>query len=100
MVIPTVWALLALEDYSGSPQNQKSLCWLRHAYDQIQGPGSLALAHLCLETYGRTLQPLSPALGRLYLKNQFFHNTLVMAWASLALCQVSSLLPTKGPEKG
>lgn len=100
MVIPTVWALLALQDYRGRPENQKSLCWLWHAYDQIQGPGSLSLAHLCLETYGRTMQLLGPALGRLYLKNQFFHNTLVLAWASLALCRVSSQLSTRGPENG
>ena len=82
---PTVWALLALQDYRDRLANQKSLEWLEQAYEGLQGPGSVTLAHLCLETYGRPTPPLEPALQRFYAANQFFHSVPVMAWAVAAL---------------
>ncbi len=82
---PTVWALLALQDYPDRPENQKSLDWLECAYEHIRGPGSLALAHLCLETYGRATPPLEPTLQRFFLNNQFFHSVPAMAWVLAAL---------------
>jgi len=48
---PTAWALLALLDQCDRPENRKSLDWLAAAFPKIQGPGSLALAHLCLQAY-------------------------------------------------
>jgi len=80
-----VWALLALQDYPDRPENQKSLDWLECAYEHIRGPGSLALAHLCLETYGRATPPLEPTLQRFFLNNQFFHSVPAMAWVLAAL---------------
>ena len=82
---PTVWALLALRDYMDRPENRRSLDWLEQAYPQIQGPGSLALAHLCFEIYNRSAPPLGPALAALNSNNQFLGNVLAAAWATIAL---------------
>lgn len=88
---PTAWALLALRDYEDRAENRQSLQWLEHAYESIQGPASLSLAHLCLETYGRPTPPLEPGLQSLYALNQFFHNVLVVSWAAVALTPGRSL---------
>jgi len=82
---PTVWALLALQDYRDRPENRLSLEWLEQAYAQIQGPGSLALAHLCLLLYNRPVPALAPTLAALNSHNQFLGNTMVAAWAAVAL---------------
>lgn len=85
LVAPTAWALLALENHRERPENQKSLNWLALAYEQIQGTGSLALAHLCLRTYGRAAAPLEPALEPLYAANRFLQSVPVTAFAAIAL---------------
>jgi hypothetical protein len=85
---PTVWALLALQDYRHRPENQASLDWLEHEYPNIQGPGSLALAHLCLQVYDRPAPALGPRLWDLCMNNRFFHDIMVMAWAAVALSPV------------
>jgi hypothetical protein len=82
---PTVWALLALQDYKDRPETRRSLDWLELAYSQIEGPGSLALAHLCLQLYNRAAPVLEPALAALNSNNQFLGDTLVAAWAAMAL---------------
>jgi hypothetical protein len=82
---PTVWALVALQDYRERQENRMSLDWLERVYGDIRGPGSLALAHLCLKTYDRPSPPLEPAFRRLYCNNQFFHNILAIAWSAIAL---------------
>jgi len=84
-VIPTVWALLALEGHSDRPENCASLGWLERNYRQIRGPGSLALAYLCLRAYNRPPLDLERDVKRLYETNHFFRDTLVTAWASIAL---------------
>lgn len=84
-VSPTVWALLALQDYRDRSENRKSLGWLELAYQHIRAPGSLSLAHICLEAYGRPTPRLEPALRRLHSRYQFLHSVLVMSWATLAL---------------
>src|SRR5712692_10728560 len=85
LVAPAAWALLALENHRERAENQKCLNWLALAYEQIQGPGSLALAHLCLRTYGRPAPPLEPPLERLYAANRFLRNVPVTAFAAMAL---------------
>ena len=84
-MIPTVWALLALEGHSDRPENCASLGWLERNYRQIRGPGSLALAYLCLRAYNRPPLDLERDVKRLYETNHFFRDTLVTAWASIAL---------------
>jgi len=82
---PTVWALLALQHCRDRPENLRSLDWLGQSYSQIQGPGSRALAHLCLEFYDRPVPALAPALAALNANNQFLDHTLAAAWAVIAL---------------
>jgi hypothetical protein len=76
---------LALQDYRDRPENRQSLDWLEQVYPQIQGPGSLALAHLCLELHGRSVPALEPSLAALNSNNQFLGHTLVAAWAVISL---------------
>jgi hypothetical protein len=87
---PTAWALLALKDHAERAEVQKSLAWLEGIYSGIHGPASLALAHRSLAAYGRRVSPLAPALGELYLQNQFFGNVLTIAWIMLALKEEGS----------
>jgi hypothetical protein len=82
---PTVWALLALQHCRDRAENLRSLDWLDHAYSQIQGPESLALAHLCLEFYDRPVPALEPFLAALNSNNQFLGHTLAAAWATISL---------------
>lgn len=89
---PTAWALLALQDYSSRPENQQSLDWLEQSCPEIRGPGSLVLASLCLETYGRSVPSLLPALESFYGANQFLQNVSVLAWAAIALSPARATL--------
>jgi hypothetical protein len=92
---PTVWALLALKDYRDRPENRQSLDWLEQAYPQIQGPGSLVLAHFCLKIHDRSVFPLEPSLAALNSNNQFLGHTLAAAWAAISLSGRAAWL---GPE--
>ncbi len=85
LVIPTAWALLALRNHPDRPENRKSLEWLERNIAEIQGPGSLALARICLECYGRSLPASTPDLRDFYRKNEFLRSTQVAAWVCLAL---------------
>ena len=84
LVIPTVWALLALRDYPQRAENLQSLDWLEKNVDAIQGAGSLALARICIEAYGRTWPASAPRLSDFHRKNEFLENVPVIAWACLA----------------
>jgi hypothetical protein len=96
---PTVWALLALLDQRDRPENRKSLDWLSAAFPEIQGPGSLALAHLCLQAHGRAVlgnrkssPVLETSLRTRQAVNQFLMNVPVVAWAAIALSGVPDWL--------
>ncbi len=82
-VTPTVLALMALKSHPERSENRQSLDWLESTYPRLQGPGSLALAHLCLTVCGRPAP--EPELDSLYRTNQFLGNTVVLAWAAMAL---------------
>ena len=98
-VIPTAWALLALLEHHDRPENRKSLNWLASAFPEIQGPGSLALAHLCLHAHGRVAPvnrnakfetgnsspTLEDSFRRQHALNEFLLNIVVVAWATIAL---------------
>lgn len=84
LVIPTVWALLALRGESERTENVLSLDWLEKNLESIQGPGSLALARICIEAYGHKWPASAPRLRDVYGKNEFLHNIPVIAWACLA----------------
>ena len=82
---PTVWALLALRNERSRMEVMQSLDWLESAAGTVFGPASCALAHLCLETFGRKPPPLEPLLRNYYESNRFLDDVLTFAWATLAL---------------
>ena len=57
----------------------------KSASGAVFGPASLALAHLCLETFGRKPPPLEPLLRQSYESNRFLDDVLTFAWTTLAL---------------
>src|SRR5713226_1477933 len=85
LVIPTTWALLALRDHPNRPEKAMSLEWLEGNISSIHGPGSLALARICLESYGRSWPTTTPDLRDLHRKNECLQSVQVTAWACLAL---------------
>ncbi len=97
---PTAWALLALMDHLNQEENRKSLEWLERSYEGIAGPGSLALAHLCLKTYGRPLPALEPRMEALYAENHFLQNVVVTAWVCLALGSIPAWLQSSSEAEG
>ena len=89
---PTAWALLALREHPDHAAAAEGIKWLEQSYQDIQSPGSLALAHLCLKVYGRTAQSAESGLRNFYSTNQFLQNVPVIAWASLAVSGVPGWL--------
>jgi Prenyltransferase and squalene oxidase repeat len=85
LVIPTVWALIALRHSPTRPENVMSLGWLERSIANIGSAGSLALARICMEAYGRKWPAIAPALPDLYERNQFLESVPVAAWSCLAL---------------
>jgi hypothetical protein len=84
LVIPTVWALLALRDYPDRRENVASLEWLERNLVHVEGPGSLALARICLEVYGRGWPMIGVGPCDSYRRNEFLRNIPVVAWMCLA----------------
>jgi hypothetical protein len=84
LVIPTVWALLALRNYPARSENIMSLDWLERVLVTIQGPGSLALARICLESYGRKWPISGIPVDDFYERNEFLGSISVTAWICLA----------------
>ncbi len=85
LVGPTVWALIALQEYRERAENQLGLNWLVSAQAKIQGPGSLALAYICFRVYGLQAPSIVPALRHAYQENQFLGSVVVAALCALAL---------------
>lgn len=85
LIGPTVWALLALQNYRERAENQLGLNWLFSVREQIQGPGSLALAHICFQVYDCQAPSIVPALRSAHRDNQFLGNVIVAASCALAL---------------
>ncbi len=84
LVIPTAWALLALRRNLQRPENVMSLEWLERNLPDGQGPGSLALAQICLEAYGRKWPAGAHRPEDLYSNNEFFGSIITVAWVCLA----------------
>ena len=84
LVIPTTWALLALRKYPERRENIQSLTWLEENFEKIQGPGSYAMAQICLAAYGRERNTDAASAGDLHAKNEFLRNIPVAAWMTLA----------------
>ena len=95
LVEPTVWALLALRDEPNRRESLMSLEWVEKNVTAGLGPGSLALARICLETYGRAWPEIAPRLGDLYETNGYLESVPVMAWTCLALSPRKDWLGTR-----
>ncbi len=91
---PTAWALLALRDSGNRPEFSAGLDWLERNYENVSGPGSLAVARLCLAAYGRRAPGGDTKLRNLYEANHFLNNVVVLAWAGLASSTVPAWLAT------
>jgi hypothetical protein len=89
LIGPTAWALVALAEFAAEPGVQdcvrEGLDWLERASGGIRGPGSLALAHLCLRAYGRAGGALDSQFFASYQEGGFMQQIPVLAWATLAL---------------
>ncbi len=82
---PTAQALLALRGHEKRAENQASLDWLENEYEKIEGPGSLAAAHLSLAACGRKRRDAAERLEEMHAKNGFLSNIGVTAWVGMAL---------------
>jgi hypothetical protein len=96
LVGPTVWALIALQNYRERAENQQGLQWLLSVRERIQGPVSLALAHICFQVYGCEVPSLTPALRKVYEENQFLGNVLTAATCAVALDAPAGWLSWEG----
>ena len=85
LIGPTAWALIALQKYRERAENQLSIQWLYSVRESIQGPISLALAHICYQLYDYPAPSIVPALRRSYQENQFLGNVSVAAMCALSL---------------
>lgn len=84
LVMPTVWALLALRKYANRAENQMSLDWLLRAVQNVQSLGSLALARICIEMHGKSWPLPEASLSAFYERHEFLADVAVTAWACLA----------------
>jgi hypothetical protein len=84
LAAPTSFALLALRAHSQRKEIVESLAWLERDLDNIQSAGSLALARICLDAYGRP-SPAAAKFSDLYGNSEFLQNVLIVAWTCLAL---------------
>lgn len=84
----TCWALLALGESAQHPDVRRclseSLAWIERTYLETQGPGSLALAYLCLKAFGRSASSIDSPLSEMYDHNRFLGQVPALAWALLA----------------
>ncbi len=84
LVIPTTWALLALREHSDQRENADSLAWMEGNFAKIQGPGSHALAQVCLAVYGREPSAGVDSAGDYHAKNESLRSIQAAAWTVLA----------------
>ncbi len=90
---PTVWALLALREHADGTATRMGLDWLEENCRYIPSAGSLALARICLNAYGRPLPEVAPSLGALHERNGSLRSVLAFAWITLALSPRLDWLP-------
>jgi hypothetical protein len=89
---PTVWALLALGEKTGSPQIQQSLDWLEKNGPTVSSPASLALTQIGLNAYGRPTWMVRPVLRDLCASDAGISNVLALAWSTLAMSETRGWL--------
>ena len=85
LIVPTVWALLALRSDPGRPEFAASLAWLERNVENARGAGSLALARMCLEVCGGKWPATAAAPADFYSRNEFLQSIPVTAWTCLTM---------------
>jgi len=65
---------------------------------QIRGSVSVAIAHMCLEAYGRPVSAIDPHLQARFETDRFLNNISVTALAALELNPARNLFPPAAQE--
>jgi prenyltransferase/squalene oxidase-like repeat protein len=98
LIVPTVWALLALRDDPNRPEFAMSLDWLEKNIENARGAGSLAQARICLEVCGRKWPATAATSADFYARNEFLQSVSVAAWTILACCKKHDWLTGRNRE--
>ena len=85
LVLPTAWALISLRNLPKHESKSLSLAWLEKQMPKIQSPGSLAVAGMCLETYGKESTQLKSRLHDYDVETLLEDGIHVLAWVCLAM---------------
>jgi hypothetical protein len=99
LIVPTVWALLALRDEPTRPEFVMSLDWLEKNVGDVRGAGSRALGRIGLEICGRKWPATGATFGDFYGRSKFLQSVPVAAWTYLALCSHREWLTGGTPER-
>ncbi len=94
-VSSTAWALLALREHPERSEVQESVHWLEGNSKSIQSPGSLALAVIAMNAYGRSDPGLAETLRIMFEENEIPWNVSEVALAGLALSSTQNWLKQK-----
>jgi hypothetical protein len=86
LIVPTVWALLALRDEPNRMEFRMSLAWLEENVRDIRSAASCALARIGLEACGKKWPASGPTFSNFYSQNEFLESVPVAAWTCLATC--------------
>jgi hypothetical protein len=86
LIVPTVWALLALRDEPNKTEFLMSLGWLEKNVQHARSAASLALARIGLKMCGRKWPGAGATFADFYSHNEFLQSVPVAAWVCLALC--------------
>lgn len=84
LIVPTVWALIALRAEQNRPEFRASLAWLGRNLMGIRSGASLALVRLCFETIGRPASIREQEIRGAFERNGFLQNICIAAWTCLA----------------
>lgn len=98
LVIPTVWALIALREERDLPEIKLSIEWLKSSVSEIRSGPSLALARLCLEKFGERAESAEKEICSVFERNAFLENVCAAAWACLAFLENRRWLNGMRPE--
>jgi hypothetical protein len=91
---PTAWALLALKGIPGRKEIRESLEWLEDNWQFVSSPVSLALAQICLRSYGRPTSAVHAALSDAYSSRDTIWSVQAVAWSVLAMSPAQNWLNT------
>ena len=87
LIVPTIWALLALREEPNRTEFLMSLDWLEKNVQDIRSAGSHALARIGLEACGRKWPTTAATFADFYSRNEFLQSVPVVAWTCLATCK-------------